>query len=264
MAASIGDSGPYSGEVAPGGPPDTRELAGLIVTKLAVDKEMSNNCYLLRCRATDEQVLIDAAAEPDNLRQLVGLVGADQGDHHPPALGPPPRARGRRRRDRSRHRGRPARRGRDHRADRGGRSTTRSSTGDTIEFGDVVLQVIHLVGHTPGSIALLYDDPGGTPHLWTGDSLFPGGVGNTFGDKDAFTSLLDDVSLEDLRPPPRRDLVLPGPRQRLGPRQRAPPPRGVARTRLVRCRARRRWRFASHLPICHVVRSWLGDDSAAS
>ncbi|HET6167617.1 MAG TPA: MBL fold metallo-hydrolase, partial [Marmoricola sp.] len=65
--------------------------------------------------------------------------------------------------------------------------------GDTVEFGDVRLQVIHLVGHTPGSIALLYDDPDGTPHLFTGDSLFPGGVGNTFGDDAAFTSLLHDV-----------------------------------------------------------------------
>src|ERR1700709_508607 len=74
MAASIGDSGPYSGEVAPGGPPDTRELPALIITKLAVDKDMSNNCYLLRCRATDEQVLIDAAAEPDNLRELIGQL----------------------------------------------------------------------------------------------------------------------------------------------------------------------------------------------
>ena len=78
MAASIGDSGPYSGEVAPGGPPDTRELAGLIVTKLAVDQEMSNNCYLLRCRATDEQVLIDAAAEPDKLRDEYGRNTAGQ------------------------------------------------------------------------------------------------------------------------------------------------------------------------------------------
>jgi glyoxylase-like metal-dependent hydrolase (beta-lactamase superfamily II) len=66
--------------------------------------------------------------------------------------------------------------------------------GDTIEFGDVRLQVIHVVGHTPGSIALLYDDPDGTPHLFTGDSLFPGGVGNTFGDGDAFESLISDVS----------------------------------------------------------------------
>ena len=66
--------------------------------------------------------------------------------------------------------------------------------GDTVEFGDCRLEVIHLVGHTPGSIALLYDDPEGTPHLWTGDSLFPGGVGNTFGDKDAFQTLIGDVS----------------------------------------------------------------------
>src|SRR5262245_24854488 len=75
MAASIGDSGPYTGEVSPGGPPDVRELPGLIITKVAVDPEMSNNCYLLRCRATDEQVLIDAAADSERLRQLVGPAG---------------------------------------------------------------------------------------------------------------------------------------------------------------------------------------------
>ena len=187
MAASIGDSGPYSGEVAPGGPPDTRELAGLIVTKLAVDKEMSNNCYLLRCRATDEQVLIDAAAEPEQPAAAGRAVGADQGDHHPPALGPPPRPRGRRRR-------RPVPSPWPAQPDAaaiteqtGVDVDDQVQHGDTIEFGDVRLEVIHLVGHTPGSIALLYDDPDGTPHLWTGDSLFPGGVGNTFGDKDAFT-----------------------------------------------------------------------------
>ncbi|MFL6172884.1 MAG: MBL fold metallo-hydrolase, partial [Marmoricola sp.] len=65
--------------------------------------------------------------------------------------------------------------------------------GDLIEFGDVRLEVIRITGHTPGSICLLYDDPDGTPHLFTGDSLFPGGVGNTFGDADAFISLIKDV-----------------------------------------------------------------------
>jgi len=65
--------------------------------------------------------------------------------------------------------------------------------GDTVQFGDITLTVIHIVGHTPGSVAFLYDDPDGTPHLWTGDSLFPGGVGNTFGDADAFVSLINDV-----------------------------------------------------------------------
>lgn len=65
--------------------------------------------------------------------------------------------------------------------------------GDRISVGECELEVIGLVGHTPGSIALLYDDPAGTPHLFTGDSLFPGGVGNTFGDDEAFQSLMDDV-----------------------------------------------------------------------
>ena len=55
----------------------------------------------------------------------------------------------------------------------------RVDQGDTVSFGDVVLQVVHLRGHTPGSIALAYDDPSGHVHLFTGDSLFPGGVGNT-------------------------------------------------------------------------------------
>ena len=59
--------------------------------------------------------------------------------------------------------------------------------------GDCPLEVIHLVGHTPGSIALLYDDPAGTPHLCTGDSLFPGGVGKTWSKED-FTTLLDEVT----------------------------------------------------------------------
>jgi glyoxylase-like metal-dependent hydrolase (beta-lactamase superfamily II) len=193
MAASIGDSGPYSGEVTPGGPPDTRELAGLIVTKVAVDKEMSNNCYLLRCRATDEQVLIDAAAEPDTLLQLIGRSGVTKvitthqhWDHHR-ALADVVSATGA-----------VTVAGADDSAaiaeQTGVAVDDRVQDGDTIAFGNVRLDVIHLVGHTPGSIALLYDDPQGDPHLWTGDSLFPGGVGNTFGDQDAFTSLLGDVS----------------------------------------------------------------------
>jgi len=63
--------------------------------------------------------------------------------------------------------------------------------GDTVAVGDRSLEVIALAGHTPGSIALLYTDPAGHPHLFTGDSLFPGGVGNTFGDEAAFAQLID-------------------------------------------------------------------------
>ena len=50
----------------------------------------------------------------------------------------------------------------------------RVGDGDVVEVGDCRLEVIHLTGHTPGSIALLYDDPDGTPHLFTGDSPLPG------------------------------------------------------------------------------------------
>jgi glyoxylase-like metal-dependent hydrolase (beta-lactamase superfamily II) len=65
--------------------------------------------------------------------------------------------------------------------------------GDVITLGEHSLEVIHLRGHTPGSIALLLHAPD-RPHLFTGDSLFPGGVGNTWGDTALFEQLLTDVT----------------------------------------------------------------------
>ena len=66
----------YTGEVQVGGDADVRELADLVITKLAVG-EYSNNAYLLRCTHTGAQVLIDAAAEPDRLLHLIGEGGLD-------------------------------------------------------------------------------------------------------------------------------------------------------------------------------------------
>jgi glyoxylase-like metal-dependent hydrolase (beta-lactamase superfamily II) len=183
----------YTGEVTPGETPDIRELSKLIITKVAVDPQMSNNCYVLRCRATDEQVLIDAADDAPTLLRVLGDAGATKvitthqhWDHHRAlrevtgATGAVVVA------------GEPDA---DAITEQTGVAVDdRVRDGDLVEFGDVRLEVIHLVGHTPGSIALLYDDPEGTPHLFTGDSLFPGGVGNTFGDADAFRSLVRDVS----------------------------------------------------------------------
>ncbi len=177
----------YRGRVKPGGSPDVRELSGLAITKLSVG-EMDNNAYLLRCRQTDEQTLIDAANEPDRLLAMAGRDGLARvvtthrhGDHWQglaalvEATGAETVA------------------GAD---DAEGIPVPTSRTvvqGDRIAVGECELEVIHLVGHTPGSIALLYDDPAGTPHLFTGDSLFPGGVGKT-GSPDDFANLLDDVS----------------------------------------------------------------------
>ncbi|WP_324278354.1 MBL fold metallo-hydrolase [Blastococcus brunescens] len=65
--------------------------------------------------------------------------------------------------------------------------------GDTVRVGDQTLEVVHLRGHTPGSIALVWRGPEDAGvHVFTGDSLFPGGPGRTTDPTD-FTSLMDDL-----------------------------------------------------------------------
>src|SRR4051795_4968871 len=71
---SDGSSMTYSGKVKPGGTPDVRELSRLTITKFSVS-EMDNNVYLLRCQATDEQVLVDAADDAPHILQVVGGDG---------------------------------------------------------------------------------------------------------------------------------------------------------------------------------------------
>jgi len=157
----------------------------LTITKVSVGP-MDNNAYLLRCRKTGEQLLIDAANEASRLLELVGaglshVVTTHQHHDHWQALAEVVAGTGAR--------------SVAHRLD-APELPVKSETiedGARIPVGDCELEAIHLVGHTPGSIALLYQDPGGTPHLFTGDSLFPGGVGNTWGDTERFTSLIDDV-----------------------------------------------------------------------
>jgi glyoxylase-like metal-dependent hydrolase (beta-lactamase superfamily II) len=64
----------YNGRVQVGGPADVHELPRLIISKLAVGPH-NNNAYLLRCRNTGVQLLIDAAAEPVRLLDLVAEGG---------------------------------------------------------------------------------------------------------------------------------------------------------------------------------------------
>ena len=56
---STPDPSDYTGEVSPGGDPQRRTAGSLEITKLAVDPQMSNNCYLLRCTDTG----VDATSE---------------------------------------------------------------------------------------------------------------------------------------------------------------------------------------------------------
>ncbi|GGK23795.1 hydrolase [Pilimelia terevasa] len=177
----------YTGDVTPGGPPAVRELAALTITKVSVG-DLDNNAYLLRCRRTGEQLLVDAAAEADRLLALAGdgglrtVVTTHRHHDHVRALAAVVAATGAA--------------SLAHRADAAAvpGPPTPVDDGDTVRVGECGLTVIHLAGHTPGALALHYRDPapGGTDHLFTGDSLFPGGAGRTTSPED-FDSLMSDL-----------------------------------------------------------------------
>ena len=179
----------YTGDVVTDGPSDRRDLPLLTIRKASVGT-MANNVYLLTCARTRAQLLIDAADDPARIISLVheGGGGLDaivtthqHWDHHR-ALAQVVES--------------------TNAMTAAGAAdadalpvlpTRRLSHGDTLKFGDITLDVIHLRGHTAGSVALVYADPQGHTHIWTGDSLFPGGVGNVDKDPERFASLLGDV-----------------------------------------------------------------------
>ncbi len=179
----------YSGELSMKRSSDQRHLPQLTIRKTSVGA-MANNVYLLTCVRTGGQLLIDAADSPSQILSLIRegtgslatIVTTHQHWDHHRALAKVAAVTG---------------------------ATTaagdadadalpvipdrRLHHGDSLTFGDITLDVIHLRGHTPGSVALVYNDPQGHAHIWTGDSLFPGGVGNTENDPSRFASLLEDV-----------------------------------------------------------------------
>ena len=177
----------YTGDVTVGGAADTRELDRLTLRKLAVGP-MDNNAYLLVDRSTGEGLLVDAANEAGRLLELIGdtplatVVTTHRHGDHWQAL--------REVVDRT------GARTVAHELDAPELPVPVTETvghGDTVTVGSSGLTVVHLRGHTPGSIALAYTDPqDGVVHLFTGDSLFPGGPGRTTTPKD-FGSLMGDL-----------------------------------------------------------------------
>jgi glyoxylase-like metal-dependent hydrolase (beta-lactamase superfamily II) len=176
----------YSGNVEVGGPSDTRQIGDVTLTKIAVG-EMHNNAYLL-VDGGGQGLLIDAAAEPERLLEMIGdvplakIVTTHQHGDHWQALQAVKDATGAVTVA--------------HPVDAPGIPVPTDELvedGGTIQFGDTTLTVTHLVGHTPGSIALTLDADGPAPHLFTGDCLFPGGVGNTQKDPQRFATLYEDV-----------------------------------------------------------------------
>lgn len=200
----------YTGVVVPGGPADVRTLPDAVIRKVSVSS-LDNNCYLVTCRASGSQLLVDAADDAPRLLRLIEEGAADGGrgldlvvtthqhwDHHR-ALADVLSATGAD--------------GAAGRADAPAlpvAPTRLLDHGDVLNVGELRLDVVHLRGHTPGSVALVLRSSDGSAHAFTGDSLFPGGVGNTRGNADDFRSLIDDVEQRIFATLPDDTWVYPG------------------------------------------------------
>ena len=167
-----------------------RTLPGVSIIKMSVGP-MDNNAYIVTCANTGESVLIDAANDPDLLVELVAeqapklelIVTTHQHFDHWQALEAVAEATGA-----------PTA---VHQLDAEPlpvRPDRFLAGGDAIVIGDLTFDVIHLRGHTPGSVALALrpSSERTAVQLFTGDCLFPGGVGKTW-EEGAFDELLDDV-----------------------------------------------------------------------
>jgi len=160
-----------------------------------------NNVFVVRCRQSGDAVLIDAANEHERLLELCSRLGVrrvlETHGHHDhiqavPAI-----------RDA----------GFDVAvteldapmlADVGYDSFIAHD--DVIEVGRLRLHAIHNPGHTPGSISFRVE---GTPLLFTGDTLFPGGPGATKFPGGSFETIIDSIdNLLFVFPP--ETIVLPG------------------------------------------------------
>jgi glyoxylase-like metal-dependent hydrolase (beta-lactamase superfamily II) len=180
----------YTGHAEPG-TAARRTLPGATIVKASVGP-MDNNAYLVTCSATGETLLIDAANDAAVLLELIRrhaptlslIVTSHQHRDHWLALaevveatGAPTAA---------------------HRLDAEPLPVKPDrilGDGDTIQIGELSFDVIHLQGHTEGSVALALGGPaaGDAVQLFTGDCLFPGGLGRTT-NAEEFHSLFEDVS----------------------------------------------------------------------
>ena len=160
---------------------------------------MDNNVFVLRCRETGEAVLIDAANEHDRVLELCRTLGVrrvlETHGHwdHIQAV--------------------PAVRDAGYEV---GITAEDSSMLDAYDFiledesvidvGRLRLHTIHTPGHTPGSMCFRLD---GSPVLFSGDTLFPGGPGATKFPGGDFDTIIRSIDGK-LFPLPDDTVVMPG------------------------------------------------------
>ncbi|HEY4947008.1 MAG TPA: MBL fold metallo-hydrolase [Acidimicrobiales bacterium] len=161
---------------------------------------VENNVYIVRCRSTGESLLIDAANEHDRLLDLCRALDVRQvvetHGHwdHIQAVEAVRNA------------------GIDvavTQADAGMLPSYDQILEDrsTLEVGRLRIATIATPGHTPGSMCFAVE---GTPLLFTGDTLFPGGPGNTSFENADFATIINSIErrlFADFGPD---TLVLPG------------------------------------------------------
>jgi glyoxylase-like metal-dependent hydrolase (beta-lactamase superfamily II) len=160
-----------------------------------------NNVFVLRCRETGESVLIDAANEHEQLLELCRRLGVrrvlETHGHwdHIQAV--------------------PAIREAGYEVAVTAADAPRLKDvgydvfiddAEIIEVGNLRLEAIHNPGHTEGSVSFKVQ---GAPLLFTGDTLFPGGPGNTKFDGGDFDTIIHSIDTL-LFPLPAETIVLPG------------------------------------------------------
>lgn len=168
------------GLVSPDGPVHRYgTVGGATITKRSVGG-YDNDVYLIRCERTGDALLIDGAARFDLLEELIGdatLVGVAQTHGHHDHVNALPEL--------------VERYGVQVYASTGDDypvETVALGDGETLKVGDLSIDVLLTPGHTPGSACYRIGD-----FLFSGDTLFPGGPGNTFGSKPAFKELMGQI-----------------------------------------------------------------------
>jgi glyoxylase-like metal-dependent hydrolase (beta-lactamase superfamily II) len=187
-------------------------LRDITIRRISVS-EMDNNVYLLTAKESGAQLLIDAADDLPAIQRLLADAAADTSGEphlaliatthqrwdHVRALSDLVKATGAR-----------TAAGTDDAPELPVAVDVLLDHGDIGTFDGFDVTAVHLRGHTPGSVALVYQDPDGPAHIFSGDSLFPGGVGNTQKDPERFNQLLTDVKERIFDVYPDDTLVHPG------------------------------------------------------